>query len=204
MAKLVRNVGTRADAGIPGEFPLVEGLNRVGRAPGNEIVLDDATVSTLHCELWLMRERLLLRDLDSTNGTFVGGRAVSEVELQSGDTFSVGKVDLVVAELPGRVAIPAPPPPPPPPPRFTPEGDPCCVNHVTLPARFRCPKCGEQYCEDCVRVLGRRGAAKHAFCPQCSVDCVAVLPSRVAGRTAGPGRGRSWLAKLTQTLKIRR
>lgn len=180
---------------------MVEGLNRIGRAPGNEIRVEDPTVSTEHCELWVMKERLLLRDLDSTNGTFVQGRAVTEVELRPGDVISVGAVELTLTDVANWVAIPRAPEMPPPRPRSTAQGEPCCINHSEVPAEYRCPKCGEQYCGECVRVLGRRGAARHAYCPQCSVDCVAIQPSQPrAGR--GTGR-RGWLAKLTQTLRIR-
>ncbi len=199
MAKLVLQDGDGAGQ----EFALVEGLNRIGRTPGNEIRIDDVTVSTTHCELWLMKERLLLRDLDSTNGTFVDGRAISEAEVQQGDVLSVGRVLLLVADAPGRVAIPKPPSPPPPPPRFTPEGEPCCVNHPLLPALFRCAKCGEQFCRDCVRFLARRGGTPHSYCPVCGGECVSVLPPGGAVRRPASKRA-GWLAKLTQTLRIRR
>jgi len=198
MACLVATAG----GAIGREYPLAEGLNRVGRAPGNEVRLEEAAISAVHCELWLMKERLLLRDLASTNGTFVQGRLVSEAELHDGDLVTVGSVELRVAGVPGRVAIPAPPPPTPPPPRFTADGIPCCLNHPAVPASYRCPRCGEQFCVDCVHLLGRRGGTRHAFCPQCSVACVLIVPPRqAAGRLKGaPG----WLAKLTQTLRLRR
>lgn len=198
MAGLVAMTG----GAVGREFPLAEGLNRVGRAPGNEIRLEEAAISAVHCELWLMKERLLLRDLDSTNGTFLLGRPVSEAELHDGDLVTVGSVVLQVIGAPGRVAIPAPLPPPPPPPRFTADGVPCCLNHTAVPAGYRCPRCGEQFCEDCVHLLGRRGGTRHAFCPQCSVECVVIVPPRhAAGRLqTAPG----WLAKLTQTLRLRR
>lgn len=198
MAKLVVKSGHTSGK----EFPLVEGLNRLGRAPGSEIHLDDASISAVHCELWLMAERLLLRDLGSTNGTFVDGRPANESVLHDGDIVTVGAVELEVLEAPGRVAIPAPAPPPPPPPRFTPDGVPCCLNHSAVAARYRCPRCGEQFCEDCVHLLGRRGGPRHAFCPQCSVECVSVVPPRLAASRSKHAPG--WLAKLTQTLRLRR
>lgn len=197
MAKLVVRSGYETGR----EFPLVEGLNRIGRAPGNEILLDVDAISATHCELWLMKERLLVRDLGSTNGVFVNGRPVGESELQEQDLLGIGGVELLVAGAPGRVEIPKPPETPPPP-RYTPDGIPCCVNHSAVPAVYRCRNCGEQFCDDCVRVLGRRGGARHAFCPLCSSECVKVVPPRLAAMRSGSSPG--WLAKLTQTLRLGR
>jgi pSer/pThr/pTyr-binding forkhead associated (FHA) protein len=197
MAFLVPKTGAQRGQ----EFPLAEGLNRVGRAPGNELRLDDPSISACHCELWLMKERLLVRDLASTNGTFVNGRPVSEAEISDSDTLSLGNVDFAIHGAPSKVAIPKPPAPLPPPPRFTPDGLPCCVNHWEITAPYRCGKCGEQFCPDCVRILGRRGGAQHAYCPLCNAECVKVVfPRNAPASKAGAG----WLAKLTQTLRLRR
>jgi hypothetical protein len=180
-------------------YEVPPGLTRVGRATGNEVRLERPSVSAVHCELWLMRERLLVRDLASTNGTFIDGRPVQEGELREGSLLGVGEVELRVHGVPGRVAIPAPKEPPPPPPRVSSEGWPCCRNHWEVPAAYRCPRCGEQYCAECLQVLGRRGGKSHAYCPGCRVECVAVVPPR-----SGTGKPGGWLAKLTQTLRLRR
>ncbi len=186
------------------EYLLSPGLNRIGRSPANEIPIDEASVSSAHCELWLMKERLLVRDLASTNGTFVNGRSVAEAELAEGDLLALGNVEFVAHDLPGRVAIPATPEPPPPP-RFAPDGLPCCINHILVHAEYRCPECGEQFCEDCVRILGRRGGTQHAYCPLCNTECVRIPVPRgptPVPSAAGPPPG--WLAKLTKTLRLRR
>ncbi|MBL9137737.1 MAG: FHA domain-containing protein [Verrucomicrobiales bacterium] len=199
MAKLVLKSGDSAGK----MFPLAEGLNRVGRASENEVCLQQPSVSAAHCELWLMKERLLVRDLASTNGIFIDGRLVSEGELTNGSLLTVGAVELMVLDLPGRVALPRPAAPAPPPPRFTPEGLPCCVNHHPVAAEYRCSKCGEQFCGECVRLIGRRGGAQHAFCPLCNAACLKVaVPSDKKGSELSARSG--WLAKLTQTLRLRR
>jgi hypothetical protein len=199
MAKLVLKSGEGAGR----SFNLVEGVNRVGRAPENEVCLGQPSVSAAHCELWLMKERLLVRDIGSTNGIFINGRSVSEGELDNGSVLTVGAVEMTVQDLPGRVALPKPSAPAPPPPRFTPDGRPCCVNHHSTPAHFRCSRCGEQFCGDCVRLIGRRGGTQHAFCPLCNASCPKIP---VAGGESGRSgsAGASWLAKLTQTLRLRR
>lgn len=196
MASLVLKNG-----GTPGtEYSLLDGLNRVGRSPTCEISLQEASLSAVHCELWLMSERLLVRDLGSTNGTFVNGKPASEAELGENDLLALGGVEFVVRGVPGQVRIPqaevAPPPP-----RFTPDGFPCCVNHSTVRAEFRCPRCSEQFCADCVRILGRRGGTQHAYCPLCNAECTRVPASRNADRDGGASSG--WLNKLTKTLRLR-
>lgn len=67
------------DAGQGGvlELPVV----RIGSAPDNDVILRDRSVSRHHAELRLMPDGMLLRDLGSTNGTFVGQLRVSEVYL---------------------------------------------------------------------------------------------------------------------------
>lgn len=187
------------------KYPLGEGLNRAGRASGNEVTLEDASISATHCELWVMRERLLVRDLASTNGTFINGRPVSEAELAEGDVLALGSLEMRVVGVPkgaGTVSIPTPPDPPPPPPRFAPDGLPCCVQHSHLHAKYRCRRCGEQFCPDCVRLLGRRGGTRHAYCPLCHGECVAIMTEGRTGTDGGMPAG--WLAKLTKTLRLRR
>ena len=72
-------------------------VKTIGRAAGAEFIVDAALVSRLHCQLTATTERLRVKDLDSTNGTFVNGKRVKNAELHEGDTLSVGRVDLVVS-----------------------------------------------------------------------------------------------------------
>ncbi len=52
----------------------------IGRAPANNLVVPDASVSWMHCLAWEEGGRVLVRDLGSANGTFVGERRVAGVE----------------------------------------------------------------------------------------------------------------------------
>jgi len=64
---------------------------RIGRAPENDIVLDDLLVSRNHAELHgLPAGGYELTDLGSHNGTFVNGRRIQKVRLQELDVVSVG------------------------------------------------------------------------------------------------------------------
>lgn len=72
-------------------------VKTIGRSAGAEFIVDAALVSRLHCQLTATTDRLQVKDLDSTNGTFVNGKRVQSAELHDGDTLSVGRVDLLVS-----------------------------------------------------------------------------------------------------------
>lgn len=72
--------------------PLGSTTFRIGRKPGNDLVLADEKTSGVHAEIVLEGDRYVLRDLGSTNGTFLDGRRVTELVLGSGDTFVIGRV----------------------------------------------------------------------------------------------------------------
>ena len=76
------------DAGAMASFciPVI----RVGSAGSNDLVLHDDTVSRFHAEIHVQAGGLRLRDLDSTNGTFVGDLKVTEVELEPGRSCRFG------------------------------------------------------------------------------------------------------------------
>jgi DNA-binding NtrC family response regulator len=67
---------------------------RVGKGPHNELVLHDPTVSGEHCRLEPEGRTLCVRDLGSTNGTFVYGLRVSRAQLSAGARVRVGRTDL--------------------------------------------------------------------------------------------------------------
>ena len=74
-------------------FPLAPGLSTVGRAEANLIRLQDETVSSAHAELVeIAPGKYCLRDLGSTNGTFVNGSAVSETEIFTPCSVTFGSV----------------------------------------------------------------------------------------------------------------
>ncbi len=76
------------------EVPLGEARFTIGRKDKNDLVLHDPRVSGFHAEVVLEGGKWILRDLGSTNGTFLDGRRVEEVPLEHGDTFSVGVLRL--------------------------------------------------------------------------------------------------------------
>jgi pSer/pThr/pTyr-binding forkhead associated (FHA) protein len=90
MAKLV--VITKGLAAASHE--LGEKWATIGRADGNDFQIAEASVSGRHCEVKLRGEELLVRDLQSTNGTFAAGQKISESVVKPGQTLRVGEVEL--------------------------------------------------------------------------------------------------------------
>jgi transcriptional regulator with GAF, ATPase, and Fis domain len=78
---------------------------RVGKAPDNDLVLSDDTVSRQHCELERRAQGVFVRDLGSTNHTRVGRTAVHEAVVESGATISVGVVELGVRVEPRQAVV---------------------------------------------------------------------------------------------------
>jgi class 3 adenylate cyclase len=80
----------------------------VGRAAVCDLPLDEATVSRRHAELALVEgvdSQLRVRDLGSTNGTFLNGRKISEALAAAGDRVAFGSAEFAVEEG-GRGASP--------------------------------------------------------------------------------------------------
>ncbi len=72
------------------------GVRTIGRAAGADFIVDAALVSRVHCRVTALPDGgLELRDLDSTNGTFVNGERIETARLASGDRIQVGRVELV-------------------------------------------------------------------------------------------------------------
>jgi pSer/pThr/pTyr-binding forkhead associated (FHA) protein len=74
------------------------GVRTIGRTTAADFILDEALVSRVHCRLTATRGGdLEIRDLDSTNGTFVNDQRVSgRAVLSPGDRLRVGRVELSV------------------------------------------------------------------------------------------------------------
>ena len=98
--KLVAIAGDRSLV-LPNGRPLL-----VGRAMACDLAVSDPTVSRRHAEVEAFEGSILIRDLDSTNGTFVDGERVREALAPPGSRIAFGKVDFEVEE-----EAPEPPPP---------------------------------------------------------------------------------------------
>lgn len=78
-------------------FRILPGVPRtVGRATGADFIVDAPLVSRVHCRLTVLPDGVLeVRDLESTNGTFINGRRIKAARLRSGDRLGVGRIELV-------------------------------------------------------------------------------------------------------------
>ena len=79
---------------------------RIGAGPGNDLLLENPTVSSVHVEITASPAGFKLRDLGSTNGTRVDGVRVSEAYLEDGQTLTVGEVPLTFAVGAEKVSTP--------------------------------------------------------------------------------------------------
>src|SRR3954465_2311245 len=73
------------------EVQLPKDRTTLGRRPYNDIVIDNLAVSGEHAVLQLTDDEVFLEDLNSTNGTYVNGKAVKKQLLQNNDTVEIGK-----------------------------------------------------------------------------------------------------------------
>jgi pSer/pThr/pTyr-binding forkhead associated (FHA) protein len=73
-------------------------VKTIGRSSGAEFMVDATLVSRLHCQLTAGATELQVKDLESTNGTFVNGRRVTDAILKAGDTLGVGRVDFIIGK----------------------------------------------------------------------------------------------------------
>jgi hypothetical protein len=69
----------------------VDSATSIGRAKGNDIVVDDRAISSQHCRIRPLGGVYELIDLKSTNGTFVNERKVARTNLSAGDTIKLGE-----------------------------------------------------------------------------------------------------------------
>lgn len=76
-------------------FEIQKDRTSIGRNPGNDIVLDDAAVSSQHCYIARSGNRYLLHDLNSTNGTCVNFEKITEVELKPKQVLQIGSSELM-------------------------------------------------------------------------------------------------------------
>ena len=88
---------------------LADGVTSIGRHDDCLIRIKSSMVSRRHCELFEASDKLAIRDLGSSNGTFVNGKKVAGQQvLKAGDELTVGAVTLRVATI-GQPVKPASP-----------------------------------------------------------------------------------------------
>lgn len=84
------------------------GTRTLGSSTDAELTISDRSVSRFHAELGLLADGVRLRDLESTNGSFVGGHRIESMVLRPPCEFVLGKirVGLSPADLPAADIVP--------------------------------------------------------------------------------------------------
>lgn len=94
-AKMARLIISLTDGRLL-QTRLKQGINSLGRSPSADIPIPDVTISLNHCELELAEDQIRIRDLDSTNGTYIDGRPIKESTLFAGQVLQLGSVKVDV------------------------------------------------------------------------------------------------------------
>lgn len=170
------------------------GVNRFGRDPEIDFPVDHPTVSALHCEIILTAEGVLLRDCDSTNGTFINDEPVKNAVLQAGQTVRLGDVEFFVETVEVIIAIPEIERPSPAPAVVMTDGSLLCPRHPESRVTHRCTHCHAVLCDACVHRLRRKGGKLLKLCALCSHACVPIGPEK--------RKKRSFLDLLSKTIKL--
>ena len=190
MARLVLDTGGKYRE----VFELGAGTNRIGRSEQCDFHLDHSSVSGFHCELVLSAQGVLLRDCNSTNGTKVDGRSITEAWLTSGQVIHIGALKLIVEINDASVNIPRIEVNIPKPPVVLEDGSTLCRRHPKSRATHRCTHCKELLCDVCVHRLRRKGGKLHLFCAVCSHDCEPLGDQKQ--------KKKSFLALFKRTIRI--
>ena len=81
----------------------------IGRVEDNTFQISEPSVSSHHCELLLRGADVVVRDLESTNGTFINGEKVSESVLKPGQVLRLGQIEMRLEDgAPSAASPPAP------------------------------------------------------------------------------------------------
>ena len=118
MGKLVVSL----DGVVIKEVQITKDKTTLGRRPYNDIVIDNLAVSGEHAVLQMVGADVFIEDLNSTNGTYINGKAIKKQLLAHNDTVEIGKykIKYLVDEgtdyertmilKPGAVPAPSAPP----------------------------------------------------------------------------------------------
>lgn len=90
------------------EVQLTKDRTTLGRRPYNDIVIDNLAVSGEHAVFQMTGHQVHLEDLNSTNGTYVNGKATRKQQLENGDVVEVGKYKIKFVDESEEAALDRP------------------------------------------------------------------------------------------------
>jgi pSer/pThr/pTyr-binding forkhead associated (FHA) protein len=100
MAKLI----LKFETAVLREVPIGQNPITIGRAPDNDIQVDNLSVSDHHARILSSDNRLVIEDLNSLNGISLNGTPIKKEWLRSGDNISIGK-HVIVVDMEHDVAL---------------------------------------------------------------------------------------------------
>lgn len=115
--------------GASKEFTIDNGSQIIGRSPETDIRIPVSDVSRSHCEVSVSGKKAIVRDLGSSNGTYVNDQKISEAVLKPGDRIKIGPI-LFTVQIDGVPAKIAPPQPGAPAAKAPPEA----TTRIVLPS----------------------------------------------------------------------
>jgi hypothetical protein len=182
------------------EIELKPGSNRLGRGVSNDFTINDPSVSGSHCEILVQDGGATVKDLGSTNGTYINRVPVQEARLEAGHALHLGGVEMVFHEAApaAPASVPAAAPrlrtaysvareaaapiavePPIAPPvtvaaaASAPASSGNCKYHPKSAGRYLCNQCHHFFCELCVTSRNVGGVSKK-LCRHCGVEVAPV------------------------------
>lgn len=75
---------------------ITEDQTAIGRAPACAITVDDPAASGRHCLVIREDRTFVVRDLGSTNGTYLNGERITEAPLRPKDVLTIGSVEILI------------------------------------------------------------------------------------------------------------
>ncbi len=90
MAKLVLSF----NGSVVKDYELDKEILTIGRKPENDIHIDNLAVSGHHAKILTILNDSFIEDLNSTNGTYIGGNKITKHALQNGESIIIGKHEL--------------------------------------------------------------------------------------------------------------
>jgi predicted component of type VI protein secretion system len=98
MPKLILSL----DGVIVKEVQLNKSRSTIGRRFSNDIVIENLSVSGEHAVIKYVGDQMVLKDLGSTNGTYVNGKPIRAQALESGDEIEIGRYKIQYVESNGQ------------------------------------------------------------------------------------------------------
>jgi pSer/pThr/pTyr-binding forkhead associated (FHA) protein len=94
--------------GLRKDFSLPSNVTVIGRRQDCDLCIPLMVVSRKHCEINKTREALIVRDLGSSNGTYLNGKRITEAEVKPGDYLQIGPLafGLQIDGTPEHIAVP--------------------------------------------------------------------------------------------------